>query len=631
MMSEPRSAPRRLARFAPDIVFAALVLIGVFRPQLPAALKSHWIAAVVALGVAAAVFRVVRLRAFPSKDPYPQLLGMVFSLVLVALYLQPQRVASDGVHYFATLRSIVVDGDLDFENEYRILRADESYFQRTATGRLPNNHSVGPALLWSPVYLLLHGLGHMGLFRPTGFGYPYFTAIATATALAGFLGVLWLYRLASRYFESPVAFASSLLIWLGTFHLWYMVFEPSMSHAFGMASVTGFLLLCHRMPKNRWDFALVGLAAGMVALIRWQNAVFLPVGLAVIWTRNGRPKWEEIATFATTATAVFLPQMIFWKLIYGQFLLIPQGGSFLRWGSPEVGALLFSSRHGLLSWSPLLWVGAVGLFGLVKKTPLLATSLLAALMATVYINAAVHDWWAGASFGARRFDGAAFGLGLAMSIEWLVPRVRKHALLAVSLILAPFLVWSTALMAVYSRGAIPMDGAISFRQAGGDALELIYRWTGYPFSWPAALVERYRKGVPMPVYDLAGAQHLSHNVEIRMGDKDALYLGEGWSLPERGRGHTVRSVAPGGASVYVALREPAPYRLEIEGRSEGPISITFEGHPLGSVDLGGRRIIKKVSVPPEAVVSGLNELTFVPTPGATAFVSRLSLVRPGEP
>jgi hypothetical protein len=498
MMSEPGSAPRRLARFAPDVVFAALVLIGVFRPQLPAALKSHWIAAVVVLGLAAAVFCVVRLRAFPSKDPYPQLLGTVFSLALVALYLQPQRVASDGVHYFATLRSIVVDGDLDFENEYRILRADESYFQRTATGRLPNNHSVGPALLWSPVYLLLHGLGHMGLFRPTGFGYPYFTAIATVTALAGFLGVLWLYRLASRYFESPVAFASSLLIWLGTFHLWYMVFEPSMSHAFGMASVTGFLLLGHRVPKNRWDFALVGLAAGMVALIRWQNAVFLPVGLAVIWTRNGRPKWEEIATFATTATAVFLPQMIFWKLIYGQFLLIPQGGSFLRWGSPEVGALLFSSRHGLLSWSPLLWVGAVGLFGLVKKTPLLATSLLAALMATVYINAAVHDWWAGASFGARRFDGAlaAFGLGLAMSIEWLVPRVRKHALLAVSLILAPFLVWNTALMAVYSRGAIPMDGAISFRQAGGDALELIYRWTGYPFSWPAALVERYRKGVP---------------------------------------------------------------------------------------------------------------------------------------
>jgi hypothetical protein len=629
------SALRVAARLAPDIALAALIVVGVFRPQLPDVLKANWVALVVLLGTTAALLRLIkarRLRREGQKDPFPLVLGSVFALTLVALYIQPQRVASDGVHYFATLRSIVVDGDLDFENEYRILGAQEGYFLPTDTGRLPNNFSVGPALLWSPTYLVVHGLGHAGLFRPTGIGYPYFTAISTVTAFGGFLGVLWLYGLVRLYFEPSVAFTASLLIWMGTFHFWYMVFEPSMSHALGMASVTGFLLLCHRTPKHRWDYALLGLVAGLVALLRWQNIVFVPVGLVLFWKKTGWPKWQELALFTGTAVAAFLPQMVFWKLIYGHFLLVPQGGGYMGWASPELEAVLFSSRHGLLSWSPVLWLGVAGLVGLTRRTPVFAGSLLAAFALTLYVNAAVHDWWAGASFGARRFDGAlaGFGLGLAMSIEWLIPWVRKHALLVVSLALAPFAVWNLSLMRVYSLGAIPMDGPVSFRSAAGDATELIYRVTGYPFSWPPALFERFRSGAPMAVYDLAGAQYLSNNVEIRMGDTDALHLGRGWSLPQRRRGRTERAVAPHGASIYVALREPAPYRLKLEGRSDGPLSLSFGAHALGSVDLGARGGMAEVSVPEDAVVTGLNELTLVPEKGTSAWVSSLSLVRPGE-
>ena len=324
--------------------------------------------------------------------------------------------------------------------------------------------------------------------------------------------------------------------------------------------------------------------------------------------------------------------MIFWKLIYGHFLLVPQGGGYMSWASPELESVLFSSRHGLLSWSPVLWLGVAGLVGLTRRTPVFAGGLLAAFTLTLYVNAAVHDWWAGASFGARRFDGAlaGFGLGLAMSIEWLIPWVRKHALLAVSLALAPFMVWNLSLMGVYSRGAIPMDGPVSFRSAASDATELIYRLTGYPFSWPAALFERYRSGAPMAVYDLAGAQYLSNNVDIRMGDTDALHLGRGWSLPQRKGGRTVRAVAAHGASIYVALREPAPYRLKLEGRSDGPLSLSFGAHALGSVDLGAHGGIAEVSVPEDAVVTGLNELLLVPEKGTRAWVSSLSLVRAGE-
>jgi hypothetical protein len=225
----------------------------------------------------------------------------------------------------------------------------------------------------------------------------------------------------------------------------------------------------------------------------------------------------------------------------------------------------------------------------------------------------------------------AFGLGLAVAIEWLVPHVKKHALLVVSLALVPFVLWNMSLMALYSRGAIPLDVPVSFRQAAQDAAELVYQRTGYPFSWPGAWAARYRAGTPLAIYDLEGAQHLSHNVHIRMGDTDALYLGPGWSLPQRGREHTVRQMQHEGASIYVALREPAPYRLEIEGRSEGAITVTFREHHLGSVDLGEEWGTEELSVPREAVAVGLNRLVFKPATGRRAFVSRLSLIRPGQP
>jgi hypothetical protein len=607
-----------------------LVTAGVFRPQIPELVRQHWTLVVLSAAVTAAVALAAAAKLAPGPDPYRRALTALFPLALAAMYIQPQRVASDGVFYFAPLHSLIVDGDLDFRNEYRVLRVPEGYFHPTPTGRLPNNFSVGPALVWAPFYLLVHGLARLGLFRATGFGYPYFTAVATATALVGFLGVVWFYRLARSYFDPPVALTSAVALWLGSFHLWYMVFEPSMSHALAMSAVAAFLLLTHRGLEGSRAFVLAGAAAGVVVLLRWQNVVFLPVALATSWPKRSRWRWWEPVLGIAVAVIVFLPQAIYWKLIYGHFFLVPQGGSYLEWSSPQFEAVLFSSRHGLLSWSPLLWVGAIGFIGLVKRAPALGGSLAIACAAALFVNASVRDWWAGASFGARRFDGAlpALGLGIAVAVEWGLPWIRRHALVVAALLLSPFLVWSMMLMAIYASGAVPVDGALSFRQAGADALEIVYRLTGYPPSWPGALAEKVRTGLPPAAYDLAGAHHLSNNVDIRMGDTDGLHLGRGWSLPHRRRGATFREGSPGGAFLYVALRQPAPYRLRIEGRSEGEIVIRWNRGHVGRIALlGGGEA--SLPVPSRLVRSGVNELEFSSAGRSGYAVSRVTLVRPG--
>jgi hypothetical protein len=609
---------------------AALIAVGCLRPELPELLRESFGGAVLVLAAlsSAALFRHVRSRGRAGES----VLFAVFPLALAALYLQPQRVASDGIFYFAPLRSLVVDFDLDFENEYRVLGAEPGYFQRTATGRLPNNYSIGPALLWLPAYLLAHALGLAGLYRPTGFGYPYFTTVATATAIGGFAGVVFVFRLLRSYFEDSAALPATLLVWLATFHVWYMVFEPSMSHAFAMASVSGLLLLARRRPRGGRGFFWAGAASGLVALVRWQNVVFVPAAAALVLSKRERPTPRELVLGAIGFLLVASPQLLYWKLLYGSFLLVPQGGGYLDLGSPRIEEVLLSSRHGLLSWAPVLWLALAGLPRFVRRAPAFGGALAVSAFLALYVNASVFDWWAGASFGSRRFDGALpfFALGLAASIEWLVPRVERRPLAAVSLLLAPFALWNFLLMGVYFGGAIPPDGPASFQRAAADGAELLYRKTGYPFSWPGAVRDLLVHGRPLSVYDLAGARAGFHNVDIRMGDTDALFLGRGWSLPRRGRERTFREPAPEGAEIYVSLREPSPYALALEGRAGDAAEIVLNGAELGRVllDAEGRG---ELPIAESDILPGINQIVLRGSEGRELSLSRITLTRPGGP
>lgn len=611
----------------------ALVAVGCLRPVLPEPLRSHWSGLVLGLSTVALLLGALRshLRARRSESGPEDWLVALLPLALAAMYLQPQRIASDGIFYYTPLHSIVVDHDLDFENEYRVLGAEPGYFQRTVTGRLPNNYSVGPALLWAPFFLVAHTLGIAGIFRPTGFGYPYFTFVTTGTVLVGFAGVVALFRLVREYFPPPVAFTAVLLTWLATFHVWYMTFEPSMSHAQAMASVSIYLLATHRGVKGYSGFALMGGLGGLVALVRWQNVVFLPVTLVVTWLRYGRPRPRELACGAVAFLIVFSPQLLYWKLLYGSFLLVPQGGGYIDWTSPEIEGLVFSSRHGLLSWAPVLYLALAGIPGFVRREPVLGWGLVLSGAAVVWVNGSVYDWWAGASFGSRRFDGAlpAFTLGLAVFLQWLAPKIAARPLFALGVGLLPFVLWNVVLMGVYFTGAIPPDGPASFRRAVGDGADLLYPRFGYPFSWPASMIRHWRDGIPLSSYDLIGADAPSNNLDIRMGDTDALFLGRGWSLPLRGRDVTSREVSAVGGEIVVSLFERAPYVVDVWGRSGGRVSLAWNGEAVSELALSGDTPVS-AEVASSRVEAGTNVIVFTPLGEDRAFVSRVRLTRPGD-
>src|SRR5439155_26391092 len=78
------------------------------------------------------------------------------------------------------------------------------------------------------------------------------------------------------------------------------------------------------------------------------------------------PRW---LLGAATAAAVFPPQLLAWKAVYGGFLALPQGPGFMVWDAPAWSQVLFSARNGLFAWAPLCAIAAGGLVVAAGRAP----------------------------------------------------------------------------------------------------------------------------------------------------------------------------------------------------------------------------------------------------------------------
>jgi hypothetical protein len=270
-------------------------------------------------------------------------IGLLFALTygasLVVLAKPTGRIViGDAVHYYVYLRSAVFDGDLKFRDEYvRIygLRGGEEgtewVHEPTATGHTRNLMSIGPAIVWAPLYLvvaamawLTHAIG--GGATPDGYGRLFQASTGVSGVLAATLGVYLAYRAAAALAHAPMRAAptisrnratlshapdgalalgdvdsvsrssdeqdgstarvgtreaiwATLVMWLGSHAIYYSLISPTYSHAITMLTAGLFIVvwLTTRERQTIGRYALVGLLGGLAALVRWQDAVLLVI------------------------------------------------------------------------------------------------------------------------------------------------------------------------------------------------------------------------------------------------------------------------------------------------------------------------------------------------------------------
>jgi len=350
--------------------------------------------------------------------------------------------------------------------------------------------------------------------------------------LAGVLTILTAFFVARRAFGEGPALFGAVAMGVLTPLTYYATMLLSYGHA-ASACTAGWVVLAwdsERRHPSRWGWLRVGAATGLAMLVRPQNAVLavLPLCLWVerAWARIHDRNAGALArlvgagfVYVLTAALVFAPQVAQWWDSQGELFFLPQGPHYMRWSSPRLAQVLFSSTNGLLVWSPILYVAVAGLVLLAvrRRTRSFGLPMLLLFAVITYVNASVFDWWGALGFPGRRFDALSvpFALGIAaVGAEFVRPRPSASSLAPA--VLAGGLVtvlgaWSTGTQVGVAQ-ALRTDVAHAsddmWLDVWGRLARPVWSHVGNPLTWPASLPFAAYHGVSPRAWDQAGAPEI---------------------------------------------------------------------------------------------------------------------------
>ncbi|MFI5244479.1 MAG: hypothetical protein ACHQQR_04580 [Gemmatimonadales bacterium] len=536
----------------------------------------------------------------PRRRPWDlYVLGALLVLVASAQHAWNEGVTSDGSLYFAHLRSLIFDRDLQIGPELAFLRLP------------PRPHHVvpiGPSILWAPLYLIVAfgdwlsatlGLRTRATGVALGLTLPYMRATFASSLAVAAAGLFAIHLRLRQEFGAAIALVTSTLTLLATPLAWYIVFEPSMTHAASFGVVSLALVASERWlsrgSPTRGQAITIGALFALAILVRPEDGLFLVFPAVLIFGPYAR--WRTIANMAIGAAPLILIQaaMLYFLLASSNFSLAGGDEGYLSLASSHVSDVLFSSRHGLLSWTPLVWAGLAGILIYRRRNPRWAWPTLFVFVALVWINGSAHDWAGGWAFGGRRFVSilGALAPGVALA-AW---SARRHMATILAPLAVVLIAWNVTLMAQYHDGRIPRDETISWADVLGPRLGVLVRPPSfYPFGFPANVWFAWREGLPAARYDLLGSEPLRQEMYLPLNDWGARFLLDpaGWenaAADASGSRHILRA-ASGTILVPLDIPSTTAIALDVEARADGPshdsptsLDVALNGRPVGAVPL----------------------------------------------
>lgn len=382
---------------------------------------------------------------------------IILALLLIpvaAVWLLHQQLTgftiyNDGIGYYIYARSLVIDKDVNFTNEWQYYNTSYSRFSNvprginapsttTPKGYPENFYTIGNSLMWLPFFLIAHiPLLIFAKNAANGYSLPYELATGTATLLYGLLAIIISYKLCRKFYSGKTALVAAITIWYGTAAFWYHSIEPSMSHINSMLLNTAFIYLWITTLEKRkaWQWTALGAIAGLIMLVRQQEAIILILPAAEILTRilkeglkAAKQTIKAGILLAAGMTPLLIMQAVVWKMLHGSYLIYSYAGSHSQtegggWAIPQLIPLIFSTE-GMIR-TPALLIGLAGLLLFARKHGFKGWTLLALAAAQIIITSSWNGWNNG--YGLRFLVGLmpVFALGIAEIMERLAEKSRK--------------------------------------------------------------------------------------------------------------------------------------------------------------------------------------------------------------
>jgi hypothetical protein len=403
-----------------------------------------------------------------AQTPYI-IIGVVW--ILSTLLFFAPTISSDGVGYYAYIRSFGIDGDWQFTNEFdktqSPLPSIATFPVYAPTGYMINPWSIGPSIIWAPFWYIAHGVTLLANFiggdwEVDGYTIIYRALITYSSSLAGLLTLYLVYLLLIRWFSTQIALLTTITLYLASNWLYYTQIAGSYPHGFvGLFAIltvlTAFKILETPVPKIR-DWIYFGLSIGFLVLCYWMNILIgvFPLGIVIykLWPLLRQREWKLSKTYmiGIVITILFvlivlLPQFITWRYLYHSwFIRVDTNPLRLVPSNFQLIPFFFGSIYGIMWWTPGYFLGILGSVWFAIKRPWPGLLFLLTMIVFISYNVAIPNWEGSGAFGFRRITCLIpfFAIGLATIFQAL----QRWRLLPV--VLASIMAgWSLRIMVRY--------------------------------------------------------------------------------------------------------------------------------------------------------------------------------------
>lgn len=566
----------------------------------------------------------------------------------------------DGFYAWIFARSIVYDHDIEFKNDYEICGDRWNVGMDRGTGHPNNNFSFGQIVFWVPALEVARLVVPLDAdaspkVRASCEG-PRVSFVLYLSVIVGAITTWLMYLVARRFAGDGAAAAATGLVGVAGTNLAYAGWMVSYSHIYAAFAVALLLWATVRADEKdtlaRWIF--VALAVGLAVFQRPTEIAFglAPFVLACRAFRDGKTKGWLLGRLALLAGGVLagaLPIALVYRYLFGSAFAVPQGKYFLFLAHAHPWLVLFAPRGGLFYSAPTAWLGVAGLV-LALRDPrrrLFFGALLVACAFEVYVAASALDWHESWGFGARRLTTltptlvAAGAIFCERAAKWMRRRPARAttAIGVASVVLAT--VFTFGLVDASAHNSIVPDygHAQADYYAAGDRRfwQLTDDHVGDLAILPAEWIFSMRYDLPASSFRDAtepfayarmqrGDLHFTKN-QLPLGDERLDRISRGlvrhdgaWRMEET-RAHVVFAAEwPFATSFDLLIDAPEPTHLRVGLK-----------HLLGIEWVGETNLERgvgqpfRVTLPPGAFDSGINEVVLERTSGAPIEIRRFAI------
>lgn len=362
----------------------------------------------------------------------------------------------DIFQYYSYLPATFIKHDLSYE--FIKSEKDDSHWKSLwilplDDGKKNMKMTMGLSFLYLPFFLIAHLIAGWFGYARDGFTLPYQILLAISSIFYAFIGICILRKILLRYFNELITSIALIVLVLGT-NLWSgTLLEVGLSHPYLMMLIALFLYLTMQWLEKPTCKIIVaaGFTAGLITLIRPTDILVLliPVLFGVSSFKNLSERFflfrkhkTQLIVFGICMFFVFVPQLIHWKYISGQWILYTYGEEKFYFLKPHILSGLFSYRKGWLLYTPVMIFALAGIFLLRKYAKEYFWLILIFTVLNIWIVFSWWCWWYGGSFGMRAliesYTFLVFPLAAFVRFIW----EKKNRLLRMAFLLVfGFFIW----------------------------------------------------------------------------------------------------------------------------------------------------------------------------------------------